>query len=86
MLFLEKMSSVVVTDSGGVQKEAFFQQTPCITVRTETEWTELINCGWNRLVDPMDLNSIHKQIINTLNSSLPPKYLLYMEMESLLIK
>ena len=73
MLFLEKMSSVVVTDSGGVQKEAFFQQTPCITIRTETEWTELINCGWNRLVDPMDLNAIHKQITNTLNSSLPQK-------------
>ena len=73
MLLLEKMSSLVVTDSGGVQKEAFFQETPCITVRTETEWTELINCGWNRLVDPMDLNAIHKQIINTLNSSLPPK-------------
>ena len=57
----------------GSAKGSFFQQTPCITIRTETEWTELINCGWNRLVDPMDLNAIHKQIINTLNSSLPPK-------------
>lgn len=49
MLSLLKHSSMVMTDSGGLQKEAFFFQKPCVTLRDETEWTELIDSGFNTL-------------------------------------
>jgi UDP-GlcNAc3NAcA epimerase len=50
MLALLDACSVVITDSGGVQKEAFYVGRPCITARDETEWVETTELGWNRLV------------------------------------
>lgn len=50
MLGYIERSALVVTDSGGVQKEAYFLGKRCITVRDETEWTELVACGANRVV------------------------------------
>lgn len=52
MMRLERGARLVVTDSGGVQKEAFFHGVPCVTLRDRTEWVELVDCGWNTLADP----------------------------------
>lgn len=50
-LALLRGARTVVTDSGGLQKEAYWMATPCVTVRPSTEWTETVDAGWNVLVD-----------------------------------
>jgi UDP-GlcNAc3NAcA epimerase len=52
MIALESEARFLLTDSGGVQKEAYFFGVPCVVARTETEWTELVEIGWNRLTGP----------------------------------
>lgn len=52
MLTLTRNARAVATDSGGLQKEAYFHRVPCGTLRDETEWVELVECGWNHLLPP----------------------------------
>ena len=58
MLNLTRWARAVITDSGGLQKEAYFHRVPCLTLREETEWTELLEGGWNHLLSPTDATSL----------------------------
>ena len=56
---LQMSAQLILTDSGGMQKEAYFHQVPCITLRDETEWVETVEAGWNQLVGANE-NAIKK--------------------------
>jgi UDP-GlcNAc3NAcA epimerase len=64
MIRLESAAQVIATDSGGVQKEAFFQEVPCVTLREETEWIESVELGWNRLVSPVNPSAIAQAVLS----------------------
>jgi len=68
MLLLEKHAKVILTDSGGVQKEAYWFEVPCVTMRDDTEWVETLEAGWNVLVSA-DTN----RIVTAVHSAKPGK-------------
>jgi len=67
-IVLENYSKRIITDSGGIQKEAYILRKPCITLRTETEWVETVKEKWNLLINPTD-NGIASRI----NDFAPPE-------------
>lgn len=67
MVAHERRAALIVTDSGGVQKEAYFFKTPCVTLRDETEWTELVDMGWNRLTPLTTLETVMSAIEDALS-------------------
>lgn len=66
MVMLESSCSLIMTDSGGVQKEAYFYQKPCVVLRSETEWTELLDCGAACLADPASDEQMAEKAIEML--------------------
>lgn len=64
MLLLTSNACQVLTDSGGLQKEAWFMKTPCVTLRTETEWVETLEGGWNVLAS-LNTEDILDKALNT---------------------
>ena len=72
MLMLEQNARMILTDSGGVQKEAFFFAVPCITLRSETEWLETLQDGWNTVAG-LDAQKIHGRVREWTPPASPPR-------------
>jgi len=66
---LLRNSKLVITDSGGLEKEAYWQGKPCITLMDETTWTETIDVGWNTLVG-LDIPRINKKVKEFINKDI----------------
>jgi UDP-N-acetylglucosamine 2-epimerase (non-hydrolysing) len=67
MLRLERDARLILTDSGGIQKEAYFWKVPCVTLRKETEWVETVESGWN-----VTVGSDTGKIIRAVQTIKPP--------------
>jgi len=76
IIALQRSAQLIITDSGGMQKEAYFYKVPCVTLRDETEWVETVDSKWNTLMSPefkIDADNIERKM----NRSRPPWTMLY---------
>lgn len=69
---LQVKSRKIITDSGGIQKEAYILKKPCITLRSETEWVETVDYGWNLLINPVSQSNYYNMIEAFNPQSEPP--------------
>lgn len=76
MIALEKNCSIVMTDSGGVQKEAFYFEKPCVILRPETEWVELVECGTAIIADANEqaIYDAYTKLSNAIDLQFPKLY------------
>jgi UDP-GlcNAc3NAcA epimerase len=72
IIILEKFSKIVITDSGGVQKEAYFFGKPCLIVRNETEWIEIVEAGMAYLVEPHQILNKAKEVLENYPTNFDP--------------
>ena len=70
---LVQNARAVLTDSGGVQKEAYLAGVPCITLRSNTEWVETVQSGWNTLVD-LDIERVLSALARPIPQTHPQLY------------
>ncbi len=71
MLALERNAKLIITDSGGIQKEAYYLDVPCVTYRDETEWVELVDQGFNTLVSPaLETKTMIEKVMRIMNSEI----------------